>query len=824
MNAASKPVAFPVRLLATSNLLAALGGGTLLGEARKVAKVEGLSGDTTIALFCGISLGLVVVIALPTRVKDRAPPLFSLAAVLASCALAAVLWTGGSKDDNVWTIEGTLAWFFWLLLVARFAVWFVARIFRTDYSAGQGGGIAWVELSYFVGTVLGLIAWKFIRLPISVLQLLVLDAFFQSVATVIDLRAVRAIAALRSTTQRPVMVPTNEKSSASRTATVATVFDWSGYGALLFAFSSLTLAVQIVTFAFSGLALAAREFAREDLFGSSVLASSYLGAAMAAYLYNFASLRLVWPIPDTAKAGMLSAAHGRWTQNVSIVWLITLIALLETAYIVCYFNGAWPWAVLLPIVAATIAYEVIALAVADRIGDLAKAARRPGMTAMAYAVSALLGTIALVILSTRPVTQPTRLLVAFAIISLLVAWGTLAWPRSWTRGILIIADQIGGSAYSPPTVARALLQNRLLPDVAAYLSPSSACYWLGYSGTEARQRSNFEAEAWEVFHVSERLAVQSDRTVRLIGLAVGEGRGEIALIQRMLRDPNSPRRIDYLAVDLAPVLLVHHVQTVREVFALEIDSGRLVVAGLVADIYDLPAILTRARSLCLSPQSTTRRDSKERFFSDDRSPLLLTYLGNCLGNAEFGQENSFLDTLKAAFPNHTPYTLILGVSVAQTPPETYDPMTWRFFLADLRRLSEGCGPLISQHSNGVPAEFTLPTDDPHDPLFLRRCVADFPEDDQPLNYHAGGIVGQLYRFHYRLDYSLHLRGDRAEVLHEGETVQVYSIIKYDLESLKRFFEINGYEVQATGAKTVSAFQGTRRYQVLAITPRDSIRR
>jgi hypothetical protein len=366
------------------------------------------------------------------------------------------------------------------------------------------------------------------------------------------------------------------------------------------------------------------------------------------------------------------------------------------------------------------------------------------------------------------------------------------------RGIAMVIDRWG---IDPSEFAAKLLAGGRLPAYGAYAFQRSAASWLSVSGNEAQIRKRYEAGSWEGLGLRDVVAEWPNLNV--LGLAVGDGLGELELLRKLL---NGGHAVHYLAIDLSPSLLVAHLQRIREEFASAVRAGRLLCVGVLGDVFtEIEDTLNRARA---ELQSRGAVELRESFFPGD-TPLMVTFLGNCLGNELPGREGLIFAAVSEAFPNNRPLAIVVGVSVKRAEPDYYSP-SWSDFLVEtplhlLRDLKvlESSRP----ESSDEPDEFLLS----NDRLRSVRCPPV-----QPKPYYFQGIEGQLYRFFYRLSFDLKEPGSGVS-LASGSELLLYSITKYDPTTLSGFLNNKGYTVlyRPEYHQRVETELGLREYVVLA---------
>jgi hypothetical protein len=239
-----------------SNFIAALGGGIILGKGVGIIEQPVLQGGSILAFFVGTMLGLVFLQLIPksmSRVVGRS------LSILASLTALMLLYT-----YNVYSIDEKLvdipAIVFFALLCVRFGFWFYSRVLRASLAAAQKQKIAWVELGYFFGMILGLVIWAIIGIEVSIATALIMDALLQFSAGIIDLfLSSSVLAPTRSASDRLLVT---SKPSVSRYLTSSIVL--------------LTIGIQVVVFSL------AHQVGIN--FTPLILAFYYLGAAASAIM------------------------------------------------------------------------------------------------------------------------------------------------------------------------------------------------------------------------------------------------------------------------------------------------------------------------------------------------------------------------------------------------------------------------------------------------------------------------------------------------------------------------------------------------------------
>lgn len=345
--------------------------------------------------------------------------------------------------------------------------------------------------------------------------------------------------------------------------------------------------------------------------------------------------------------------------------------------------------------------------------------------------------------------------------------------------VILLLEQ---PAFKAEEIAYDLIEKAMLPFHALYFLEWSARWWEIFSSNEAQIRVQYEADAWDKLGIGDRLLENSNGLISIVGLAPGEGLAEIELLKKILNE-NLKIKIHYVAIDSSQRLLRDHISLLKETLTAEIENGRLMCAGIIADIFSgLREAINKIRVEFVK-RGTTK--SEQEFLPADSS-LLITYLGNCLGNNFQDQETEIFSIIHSAFLNR-PLEFLVGVSVMQATPDEYKRNWDDFLLQTPKHLLETKKLLASSRtteSNDLP-EFNLPKDWNSD-----RCPAVVPESY--IVRHK--IEGQIYRFYYRLAYDLKLTSELCKdllPLPKGTLILLYNIIKYNMNTLVRGIEACG---------------------------------
>jgi hypothetical protein len=342
------------------------------------------------------------------------------------------------------------------------------------------------------------------------------------------------------------------------------------------------------------------------------------------------------------------------------------------------------------------------------------------------------------------------------------------------KKVLLLDDSI----INAIEIAKIFVEKSMIPFNALYFLEWSARCWEIYSRNEAETRVPYEVGALEQLGTKERLfkSHNADSPLSIVSLGPSEGLAEIALLKKLFSYDNN-NKIHYLAIDSSPRLLRNHIGLLKETLTEEIENGRLLCVGMVADIFsNLRETIRKARNEfknCGTIQS-------DNGFIPSSSSLLVTYFGNCLGNdGNNAPEVGFFSMIHSIFPNR-PIEILVGVSVMRSQPDEYKRNWDDFLLQTPKHLLQTSKLFESSREEGSNelSEFTLP----HKKDDNVRCPPVIPEPY--LARHQ--IEGQIYRFYYKLAFDLKLNkclSQEFRQLPKGTLILLYNIIKYNMRAL-----------------------------------------
>lgn len=405
-------------LFSFSNFIAAFGGGMILGKGIGIINTPFLKGGSVLAFFVGIVVGLLFLQLIPKKISKQLSQQFSIFGGITSFVLLTIF----IHYAPLGTLDGDAALAFFGLLSVRFAFWFYSRALRAAAVANQKQSIAWVEIGYYAGTVLGLIIWSIPGMHLGFANALLVDAFLQFFAGFIDIYANRLAATSMQASNDPPI---------ARAPLRGTSEEKNWCLRLIVSLVALTIGTQAIIF---GLTL---QVAKN--LTSIVMAAFYIGVFIAALICKKNKISLEWQSSKTKKLSYAiicaSQNNSKKTMGFFSVSLITcacvFISICATRY--SFADTAMKMFFLLIFVAlSAYFYEILALAILDRIGVEERLANRSGMIIKSYGFMGIGSAIGLWILTIIKNSE----LELFAILgcAFLVSVGVIN-IRSWPRGL-----------------------------------------------------------------------------------------------------------------------------------------------------------------------------------------------------------------------------------------------------------------------------------------------------------------------------------------------------------------------------------------------------
>lgn len=378
---------FRFYLHALSNLIAAFGGGIILGRGMDIVHTPYLKGGSILAFFVGTILGLAFMQFMPEKIAKPAARYFSVCGGITSVVLFAI-FVSYSADQKLF---GVPAYVFFALLSIRFCFWFYSRVIRASNAAGRQQRIAWVEFGYYFGMILGLVFWKLSGLGIELALALLIDACLQIIAGVLDIgvgdqgNQPRQSRDVKTSGSAPVAISTFNRK-----------WYWKLTGAIVF----LTIGVQVVIFNLA-------HHLSDDM-GSYVLAAFYLGVSIAALVYKEYCLYLSWDNISSFARIRTNKSNSDIKLDYSLMVFLSAVTVAPVLYGVYSLSGGGVlfryahhvgiMSVYFFIFIAAMIYEILALAILDRIGHEQMNSPQKGMIMRTYGLMGVGAAISLWIL------------------------------------------------------------------------------------------------------------------------------------------------------------------------------------------------------------------------------------------------------------------------------------------------------------------------------------------------------------------------------------------------------------------------------------------
>jgi hypothetical protein len=381
--------------------------------------------------------------------------------------------------------------------------------------------------------------------------------------------------------------------------------------------------------------------------------------------------------------------------------------------------------------------------------------------------------------------------------------GAIPYSNGSGIGVVTVLDDPELTALTEfEFVTKKLFKHNAIPSYAIYLPMLAAARWVLYSEGEAQKRGRIEGEecmrllgGWLDGYV--------DKEISLIGLGVGEGIGEIEILERLLNGERHFGRIHYCAIDTNIHLLMDHVERLRHRFKEHLNTGRL-ACGVIAGNFleDFPKLITRLQN---EFEARTHLGGPGANFLP-KTGTLVSILGNVVGNLEEkSDERKYFDSIRDVLGDYD-LALLVGVSVWQEEKkrerqeqagrqEKYNKDVENLLLATPRYLTHELNMIRSHQPTDGPEsdeepEFFLPDNKGEKE---KRWPADVAAPD----YFGAGpnvaqVTGKQYQFYYRTRWDLTMgAGDDEKRIPAGSYLMLYNIIKFEWNSLIRYLESRG---------------------------------
>jgi hypothetical protein len=379
-------------------------------------------------------------------------------------------------------------------------------------------------------------------------------------------------------------------------------------------------------------------------------------------------------------------------------------------------------------------------------------------------------------------------------------------------------------------VVKKLAIDRVMPFYGIYLPMTAASRWVLYSEAEVKGRGKYEADEC-LRLLDDWLSGYSGEEISIIGLGVGEGIGEIEIIERLLdKKPKQEgertfnfSRIHYCAIDTNVHLLMDHVERLKHKFRDEIESGRLLCGVACGNfLEDFTRIVKRLREefVAVGPL-----DSGQEFLPD--TGTLVSILGNVVGNAERAKEWSYFEPVRNTLSGYD-LAFLLGVSVRQpaSKQENYEGLnelllaTPRYLTHELLMLETGQGETDAEKQEAP--EFDLPADkEERDKRWPGARRAEYQGAGTEL-IKGAQVTGEIYEFYYITRWDLSVKSDgKEETIRQGSPLLLHNIIKFDKDTLVKFLESKGLysSLEKSAPDDIESGKQNRRYVIIAMTSR-----
>lgn len=271
--------------LVLSNLIASLGGGTILGKGMSIISLPLVRGGALQAILIGSALGFIFV-NIVKSIKVKAMPAllrsFSLFCAITSLVLF-FIFHKYSVHEKLLIIS--VEWAFFAILCLHFMFWYYARAWRVQEVVSKGQNMALIDFGYYVGFIIGSILYVFPSEIFKIVNIgmgivLLIDVLLQIFSWIFDLVAHKdPTKNLISKVGQCVPIGVDFKRSFFG---ISTLWGWK----LSISTAILVIAVQSTFFNLT------HYF--NDRFSPFIVAFFYVGAALAAWFSNKYSIVLEW--------------------------------------------------------------------------------------------------------------------------------------------------------------------------------------------------------------------------------------------------------------------------------------------------------------------------------------------------------------------------------------------------------------------------------------------------------------------------------------------------------------------------------------------------
>lgn len=371
--------------------MSAVGGGMILGKGIATIQIPILKSGSLLAFFVGTVFGLILLQFTPKQFSKRFSRWFSICGGITSLVLLSIFILYQTNE----TLSGKAAILFFILLSIRFGFWFYSRVLRASDAAGQQQSIAWVEFGYYAGVILGLILWLLLGIDIGMSSALLLDAFLQIFAGLLDFSAnnIKTTFLENENSNKQTVMEHNQQNEI-----ISNNYDKIWGWRLAISVMLLTVGVQVIIFSL------AHQVSND--FSPYMLAIFYLGAAFSSIFCKKFNVRLEWNLLLSTNRGYAAILFGKTEHNKGISFLLlnilAALSVAATVIITMYLDvtqiktlniaGFW---LLSFIFISTFFYGIIELAILDRIGLEEKNSSNRGMVLRTYGIMSIAAAISL---------------------------------------------------------------------------------------------------------------------------------------------------------------------------------------------------------------------------------------------------------------------------------------------------------------------------------------------------------------------------------------------------------------------------------------------
>ncbi len=175
-------------LLICSNLLTSIGGGTVLSAAKGISGLTVFGSGSIFAFLSGSALSLGLLITVKSYSKSRVLTYISIATILSSITLLSIVLGNALLIEKSLPLSGAMAWMFLIVLIIRYAFWFLNRSLRSNIASMiKTSWLALTEAAYFLGFIIGLLLRPIALLAGgNIIRVLIFDILLLFIVAVFD--------------------------------------------------------------------------------------------------------------------------------------------------------------------------------------------------------------------------------------------------------------------------------------------------------------------------------------------------------------------------------------------------------------------------------------------------------------------------------------------------------------------------------------------------------------------------------------------------------------------------------------------------------------